>query len=1343
MAAFGIVLTCGAVVFATSGSSTSAPVGLAGRDDPKAEHETKQQHLINANLHRDGKGKVRSDLYRKALSRWDALRVDASRPIVQPSPLAPNAPTSGGGVVGVQWTQIGPAPLRIDQEQNYQGSGPDAGQATDIAIDPRNASDQVVYAAFNDGGIWKTADGGANWQPKTDTMQSLSMGAVALDPSNPSIVYAGTGNLFNNGYFKGIGVYRSIDGGDTWSTVAGDTTLNGLGINKMVMPARDTLLVATNGGLFRSTNAGQTFTEVSVGGSTGAYISDLDLDTQDPANTVYAARSGAGIFRSTDAGQTFNNNANLWTGSNGGPTGSYGFVSFAQSTTSSGNVMYADAAGSPFAGMWKSTDGGANWTDISSAANSGGRLNGCQCGYDQTIGVDPVDANSVFIGFQELWHSTDGGSNFSKVSDSKIHWDHHALVFSPVGHRTNGDTTTRVWTGTDGGVAYSDDGGGAWSNVNGAIATNLFRGMDIGRGAANNSFSVGGAQDTGSMRHKASDGGTTWHESVDADGGPTAVDWQNPNNAYGVSNGSYIRTTNGGDSWIRPGESSGLGGCGLSAPTAVDPNNGAHVYVACGTSPQFRRSDDTGVNFGTTATTATGISFIATTPTDSNLVWVGLGDGRLAYSTNALASSPTFTTVNVPGRISGQGVISAAIDPGNTDRVVAVYAGYSNAAPGSLSQHVFLTTDRGSTWSDISGTALDQTQMVPDMPLYSVVIDPQTSPHSIIVSSDLGVLRSLDNGATWQRLGLGLPNVNATSLQIDYTVTPSLLRVGTYGRSAFELTSASGPLLAINGDLGFGSVPVGGKASRVVSLFNVGSADLHVNGFFRSAGSTAFTIASGPPTPVTIPAGSRIDYTVQFAPTSGGDQTATFQVNSDDGIQPVQTIAASGTGGVGKIAVTADLGFGVVPRGQAQSRNVEVQNVGAGPLTLNSVTVLGSSMFSLQSGPTTPVTIAAGSHVDYAVTFAPPAGADGTTQTATVVIDSTDSTNNPVSINASGTPGTPTFGLSPGSLSFGGVAVDNRTVPSSATLSTTVTNRSSCALCDLNVQSLTIGGPNAGDFSLAGVQSTPFTVGAGSGVEIKVQFNPSAGGVRLATLTVTTDDPVTPTRQVALDGSGLLPVITVTPQPVIFGPTVFSPMCGTTCGRTMAATITNTGLAELIIDQINFTSPFSGLVATVPPTRVQPGHKLVEQVTFTPTGGSNLKVPGTMHIEDQLPLDPFNTVFSDVPLCGESVGRGIRVLVVDRNGNPVPNVAALTLTATGVSLPKNVNLKNLPLWTFDPPSVCTRTQFHYQNQNLATTSQTAPRGSYYTLSVTVGHKKATLTFGLAVNEFKQLVVTVG
>ena len=117
-----------------------------------------------------------------------------------------------------------------------------------MVIDPRNTTDKVVYSAFNDGGVWKTTDGGDTWEPKTDKLDTLSIGALALDPANPSIVYAGTGNIYNNGYFKGVGVYRSSDAGETWALTADSAKLNGFGINFIQMPAANTLLVATNTG---------------------------------------------------------------------------------------------------------------------------------------------------------------------------------------------------------------------------------------------------------------------------------------------------------------------------------------------------------------------------------------------------------------------------------------------------------------------------------------------------------------------------------------------------------------------------------------------------------------------------------------------------------------------------------------------------------------------------------------------------------------------------------------------------------------------------------------------------------------------------------------------------------------------------------------------------------------------------------------------------------------------------------------------------------------------------------------------------------------------------------------
>src|SRR5262249_3167663 len=234
----------------------------------------------------------------------------------------------------------------------------------------------------------------------------------------------------------------------------------------------------------------------------------------------------------------------------------------------------------------------------------------------------------------------------------------------------------------------------------------------------------------------------------------------------------------------------------------------------------------------------------------------------------------------------------------NSHQAVVVYEGFSSPPnPTALTRHAFLTTDNGATWSDISGTAGgDPIENLPDLPLHSVVIDPDTSPHTIIVASDAGVMRTANLGATWEVLGVGLPIVDSTSLALDSSVTPSLLRVGTYGRSVFELTSATGPLLAVNADLAFGATGVGQSKTRKVQLFNVGSTNLHIASFVRISGSTDFQIISGPGTPVTIMPGEELDYTIQFRPRSGGDQTATFRINSDDPFKPASDQSASGTG---------------------------------------------------------------------------------------------------------------------------------------------------------------------------------------------------------------------------------------------------------------------------------------------------------------------------------------------------------------------------------------------------------------------------------------------------------------
>jgi hypothetical protein len=1066
--------------------------GLAKKD----RREKRQKEFLDE--HKDESGRVRPDLWQQGIEQSKQMKIAAG------VPLAPSGGRPGvGGVIGVQWTQIGPAPLRIDHEQNFQGAGPDSGEVVDIAIDPRNATDQVIYISTNDGGIWKSIDGGTSWKPKTDFMPSLSMGAVALDPGNPSIVYAGTGNLFDGGgvFFKGVGIYKSIDAGETWSVLNPNSLFNNVGINRIVFPAPNVLLVATSNGLFRSVDGGLNFGSNAPTFNNGqpilnGFVSDLDLDTA-TATTVYASVSGQGIFQSTDSGVTFP--TNLFNNP-GAPATPFGFIAFAQSTQPNNQRMYASVQGAPFAGLFRSDDGGANWAVQAGAAAAGA---GCQCGYDQTVGVDPQDANRVYIGFQQLFRSTDGGGSFVNVSANQIHFDHHAFVFTPGMHIT-GPAPTRFYVGTDGGVARTDDGGGNWANLNEGIATNIFLSIDIGRGSAfNDGFTYGGTQDTGTVEHRPAMPGTDWHLGIDGDGGTTAVDPCNPDNAFGVDNGTYSVTTNGGADWtFNPGGTGLPGGIGV---LAVDPNCGG-VYAAAGT--QLFQSTDNGVTFTLIRTFPSAVRAIATVRIDSNTLWVGLANGTVQRTSNALAGvGSTWTAVTVTGALN-QAVAGVAIDPLNTNEVVVVYPGFCGGAcaPGNRTRHAFRTTDNGATWADISGTDGNPSGNLPDLPLHSVVIDPDTSPHTVIVSSDAAVIRSANFGATWEILGVGLPTVDSKSLALDSAPTPSLLRIGTYGRSVFELTTATGPLLAVNANLAFDTVCVRASATQIVQLFNVGSTDLHISSFVRVSGSTDFQIISGPGTPVTIRPGEEIDYTIRFQPTSVGNETATFQINSDDPFQPARQLQASGTGTSGDIRVTGSTEFGNVCTETQAEKTVSVCNVGACNLNVTGASI-SCLDFTLVNNPF-PATVSPDSCNDLVIRSTPTSAGP---KSCNLVVTSNDP-DQPI-ITLPVTANTPAVSIDvPPVSTFPATAIQSVGACSSQKPFPVSNN----GICPLTINNVAIGGTNGPDYSLDGLPSlaTPLQPGhiLGEG-NLNVVFKPTLVPLsrhETGTVTVTyEDDPIT------------------------------------------------------------------------------------------------------------------------------------------------------------------------------------------------------------------------------------------
>ena len=1179
-------------------------------------------------------------------------------------------PHSGSSVIGQQWTQIGPAPLAIDAEQNYQGAGPDSGMITDIAIDPRGSTDQTIYIATENGGIWKTLDGGTTWKPKTDYMPSNSMGAVALDPGDPSIVYAGTGYFIAQGLFSGVGLYKSTDAGDSWTAI-GPSFLNGRAVIKMVLPAPNRLLVATNIGLFLSVDGGQNFGNNSPTFDNGVAvlggeIGDLRLDTT-AANTVRAAVAGSGIFVSTDGGATWP--TNLFSNP-GAPTANVGFITFAQSTNPNNQSIYASVADSrsqtnpprpapfPYLGLYVSTDGGGHWTGKQTGAGSPG--NGCQCGYDQTIGVDPATASTVFIGFQEDYASIDSGTTFTNIGHNQIHYDHHAMVFSPATHPTG--PPTQWYDGNDGGIAVTADGGATFNNnVNGtfpnALATNLFRAMDIGRGSgANNKFSYGGQQDTGTVEFRPPFTNNTWHLGIDGDGGPVAVEPTNPDVTLGTDDGGIVRTTNGGANWTAPAGFPANTGEGVPF---FDPN-GTNAYITAATAPapntspnlfQIFFSTNHGANFAAMHAFPTYINAMSMAKIDSNTMWAGINDGTVQSTGNALlGAGSTWTSHTVTGAPAGQGVSGVAVDPSNTNIVYVIYPGFSGIDPDlAPTKHIFVTEDGGASWTDISGIVNGGSNNLPDLPLHSVVIDQTTLPHTIIVSSDSAVFQSADSGQTWQVLGLGMPTVDVTSLALDDGAVPPLLRASTFGRSAFELEAATTALLSVNADLNFGLLCPGQPATRPVEVFNVGVKDLHISSFTRISGSTDFTILPSPAAPLTISPDAHVDFTIRYTPTTPGPQTATFQINSDDPNTPAFQVVATGSAGNGIENVTGSGIFSTsVCAGTSPTQTLKINNTGTCNLDVSSASFLGcSSDFTLVNPGEFPATISPDSGLGVGIQFSPTSQG---LQSCNLEILSNDPLNPTFLVPLSGEKGNGKINVT-GSGDFGTEVCGGKAPPQTLKVNNT-------GPCNLNVTSAVI---SCSDFTLVNPGEFPATISPDSALNVGVNFTPTSAGPKSCTLTINTDDPINPTVVIPLTATTPFGSDSLTfPAGLTFPPTVIQHDAA--CPVKMGVPVTDGGACPVKMNAVTLTqtsSPADYSLTGLPglPVTLVPSGQLGSgdlDLVFEPftvaresTGTANFTFVN----------DPITgaTATTAVPYCGEAVHRGVRVLVT-QGGVPVPVV---------------------------------------------------------------------------------------
>ena len=1046
-------------------------------------------------------------------------------------------------IVGTVWHPRGPSPID-------KGNQHDNGRTNSIAVHPGN--DQIAYAGAAGGGVWKTDDGGAHWRPLFDRQPSLGNGqislaigepaAVAIDPNDPDVIYAGTGpRKIVSGSAVPVGVFKSTDGGASWVLLgsgypAGNTgnatTTFGTApatINSIIVdPANSSVLyLAASTGVWRSGNSGLDWTL-----GTGSNVGDvrslvLDRSSRRRARILYAGISGHGVFQSTDGGKRWTRILSKNTDAVADALSAVSGAAMTQvvldlappaSPPAAGGiqVIYVAIAGSTKAldpvGLFASTDQGRTWSQ--QAASGMSALGTTQSGFCLALGVDPASpgdgANDVlFLGCVGQGRSTDSGRNITQLAG--LHSDTHAWgFFSPPA-----PAPTIVYCVTDGGIWRSGDDGVSFRSRNeGGLQTTLIYNLDIKPDSAA-SESAAAFQDNGS---KLAGITPTWGQGLGGDGFDIVYSGTTPTRLMASKNhpqqapqSQVLRSEDDGVNWtdVTPFPASG-NDSGLFKPQlAADPSS-ADVFYATGTANLYQTQD-----FGATWRVLTRISArrdfsfgaaVAVAPTDGNSVVVASGEPTVLVSTNALGPAPTFT--NITRNLPGRPVLRVAFDPSDATVIYAVLGGFAGTGPPG---HVFRTTLTTAGWTDISPDL--------DAPFGALALDGQDTPTTIYVGTDVGgVLRSVDLGATWTVLDdLRFPRAPVTDLVIGRG--SQVLRAATFGRGVFEFASPGWPSIAVNpeAEFDFGTACGDEIVYRTLEVFNVGtSAPLVITSVQRLMGSTGFEVAQSPGTPLEIQPGEHADFTVGFsATTRGATEKATVRIVTNDPDAPTVDLIAIGLGGTPalKIVIAGRGAFGSVCVGEFADRDLMLNNSGPCPLHIRAIRST-SAAFGV---PTVsyPLTVAPGGSVAVPIRFQPSATGPAA---AVLQIDSNDPAS-PATLNLSGHAPSGRLTIT-GTADFGPVQLGDHV---RQTLSICNTGD-----CDLHVARVAFRPPAPRDSGRASDQTCldfrilanpfPATVHPGSCLAVLLEYVPTCDPAEGCELVIESDDPDLPRRTVPVTG---------------------------------------------------------------------------------------------------------------------------------------------------------------------------------------------------------------------------------
>ena len=983
-------------------------------------------------------GYIPAGVRQKALSQVDQMIANETRSKVRSFALRglalANPPASAAS--GSAWSPMGPQPTSTVFSNN-----PVSGRLVSIVVDPVTPSTIYVGAAM--GGVWRSTDSGANWTPLTDDQPTLAVGAVALDPDNHLNVWVATGEEnFGLDNYYGAGILKSTDGGSTWTQLAQSTfgtpinaippTVGGAKIGSLAILKGSGGQIAIAAvqffqqsgftpasGIYRTADGGATWNNVHYLNLTSDNVAAGNVVAWDPNNSSSCASacrgyatigssfgdSTNGFYVTTDSGQN-------WTQITGTlpsfPSSNVGRIAMDLAKNNSGNAVkttiylgIGNSSTQNTLSMWKSTDGGASWSQLLNAPNY------CpgQCFYDNVIGVVPNNDSVVFAGgsFSNdggstasiFWRSSDGGATwqeFSKASGasfSSLHADLHAIAFSP-------DNAT-VYAGTDGGIWSSSNAtnvntantGVTWTNLNGSstdatkslATTQFYPGMST---TASN-FVFGGTQDNGSQIFS---GNLAWSMVACGDGGWSVIDPNNQNNLYTACNSGPIdieKSTSASPSWFTFTQSTtGINTsdrANFIPPLVMDPANSSTLYFG---SFKLYQSTNAATNWTAMASGAdlTGggnahINAIGVGP--NNVVWVGTsGSGssvtsKVQVSTNAnLGASATFTdrSSGLPTRAVTQVMPDPADATGGTAYVTfSGFDQYSGGTGGDGLGYVYKTINFGANWTNLTGN-------LPHSPVNDIVIDPSIA-NTLYVGTDVGVFYTSNANAappTWNTLVSGLPKSAVLSLKLHNG--SRTLVAGTHGRSVWRVVvggvAGVAPASLTFGAQGFSLA----SAPKSVTITNTGSASVTLSSLTINSSEFALVVPI-PRRPIPVPTcanatvlggGASCAAYVAFTPTAAGARNATLSIVNDGAVSPL-TVSLSGTGPTASAVslLPNPVGFGNVVLNGDSTIAVALSNATAAAVSLSSFTVpAGYSQTS-----NCPASLNAGAGCIISVTFQP------------------------------------------------------------------------------------------------------------------------------------------------------------------------------------------------------------------------------------------------------------------------------------------------------------------------------------------------------------------------------------